>query len=102
MPVIHTFRDALWPGGQLKGPNSPRTHEEKTRTRDEANRKLSALVPGMCSVNDFHFVIIYLHAPLDRFGRKYDWAIQCTTRCAKDLCGFTESPFEPAYCIYNP
>jgi sorting nexin-25 len=47
MPMINMFRDALWPGGQRKSPSILRTPEEKTRTRDEANRKLSALVPGM-------------------------------------------------------
>jgi sorting nexin-25 len=47
MPMINMFRDALWPGGQRQPPSLPRTPEEKTRTRDEANRKLSALVPGM-------------------------------------------------------
>jgi sorting nexin-25 len=48
MSVINMFRDALWPGGQRKLATSLRTPEEKTRTRDEANRKLSALVPGTC------------------------------------------------------
>lgn len=43
---INIFRDGLWPGGQLKLPSVPRTAEEKLRTRDEANRKLSALMPG--------------------------------------------------------
>lgn len=46
MRFVDMFREALWPGGQLKPPGVPRTSEEKTRTRDEANRKLSALVPG--------------------------------------------------------
>lgn len=46
MPIINMFRDAIWPGGQYKPSNTPRSPEEKTRTRDEANRKLSALVPG--------------------------------------------------------
>jgi sorting nexin-25 len=41
------LRDSLWPGGKLKTPESPRTAEERLHTRDEANRKLSALVPGM-------------------------------------------------------
>ena len=43
---IGKFKDGLWPGGQLKPPSSPRTAEERLRTRDEANRKLSALMPG--------------------------------------------------------
>ena len=45
---IGKFKDGLWPGGQLKPPSSPRTAEERLRTRDEANRKLSALMPGKC------------------------------------------------------
>lgn len=44
---INIFRDGLWPGGQLKLPSVPRTAEEKLRTRDEANRKLSALMPDL-------------------------------------------------------
>ncbi|OSX67093.1 hypothetical protein POSPLADRAFT_1030261 [Postia placenta MAD-698-R-SB12] len=44
---INIFRDGLWPGGQLKPPSVPRTAEEKLRTRDEANRKLSALMPDL-------------------------------------------------------
>lgn len=46
MPLVNLFRDALWPGGQLKSQHLPRTPEEKAHTRDDANRKLSALVPG--------------------------------------------------------
>lgn len=49
MPMINMFRDSLWPGGQHKPTSSPRTPEEKTRTRDEANRKLSALVPDLAA-----------------------------------------------------
>lgn len=47
MRTIDLFRDSLWPGGQLKPHSVPRSPDEKSRTRDEANRKLSALVPGM-------------------------------------------------------
>lgn len=46
MRTIDLFRDSLWPGGQLKPYAAPRSPDEKTRTRDEANRKLSALIPG--------------------------------------------------------
>lgn len=46
MSFINLFRDSLWPGGQLKAASVARTPEDKARTRDEANRKLSALVPG--------------------------------------------------------
>ena len=43
---LATFRSGLWPGGNLKPPSAPRTVDERARTRDEANRKLSALMPG--------------------------------------------------------
>jgi sorting nexin-25 len=43
---LDIFKDNLWPGGKLKTSELPRTVEEKLRTRDEANRKLSSLVPG--------------------------------------------------------
>ncbi|KAG7452260.1 uncharacterized protein BT62DRAFT_882028 [Guyanagaster necrorhizus] len=49
MSFINTFRDGLWPGGKLKTPGIPRTSEEKLRTRDEANRKLSALFPDLAA-----------------------------------------------------
>lgn len=47
MTIIDTFKNGLWPGGKLKPPDTPRAADEKERTRDEANRKLSALMPGM-------------------------------------------------------
>lgn len=46
MSFIGLFRNSLWPGGKLKPPSVPRTADEKLRTRDDANRKLSSLVPG--------------------------------------------------------
>jgi len=46
MSYLNIFRENLWPGGKLKPPGAPRTAEEKIRTRDDANRKLSSLVPG--------------------------------------------------------
>jgi sorting nexin-25 len=46
MRFINIFRDNMWPDGKPKAPGIPRTTEEKIRTRDEANRKLSSLVPG--------------------------------------------------------
>ncbi|KAI0072221.1 PhoX domain-containing protein [Panus rudis PR-1116 ss-1] len=49
MSYIQIFRDGMWPGGQLKPPSVPRTAEEKLRTRDEANRKLSALIPDLAA-----------------------------------------------------
>jgi sorting nexin-25 len=47
MNFIGTFRDSTWPGGQFKQPAAPRTAEEKAQARDDANRMLSALIPGM-------------------------------------------------------
>ncbi len=47
MNFIGTFRDSTWPGGQFRQPYAPRTAEEKARARDDANRMLSALIPGM-------------------------------------------------------
>ena len=46
MSYVQIFRDALWENGQLKPSGPPRSAEEKLRTRDDANRKLSALIPG--------------------------------------------------------
>lgn len=46
MSYIDIFRESMWPGGQLKAGGPPRSAEEKLRTRDDANRKLSALIPG--------------------------------------------------------
>jgi sorting nexin-25 len=47
MNFIGTLRDSTWPGGQFRQPSSPRTAEEKSQARDDANRMLSALIPGM-------------------------------------------------------
>ncbi len=44
---IGMFRDSMWPGGQLRPPPVPRSAEEKLQARDNANRMLSALIPGM-------------------------------------------------------
>ncbi|KAF9225522.1 hypothetical protein BS17DRAFT_700551 [Gyrodon lividus] len=49
LPVLTMFRDNLWPRGKLRPPSQPRTAEEKRRSRDEANRKLSALVPDLAA-----------------------------------------------------
>ncbi|KAJ6520120.1 PhoX domain-containing protein [Mycena sanguinolenta] len=49
MVVVNLFRNGLWPGGKLKPPSVPRTPDEKLRTRDEANRKLSSLVPDLAA-----------------------------------------------------
>ena len=47
MTFVDAFKNGLWPDGKLKPPDVPRTADEKERTRDEANRKLSALMPGV-------------------------------------------------------
>jgi len=47
MSFIDTFKNGLWQDGKLKLPSVQRTLDEKERTRDEANRKLSALMPGV-------------------------------------------------------
>jgi sorting nexin-25 len=47
MQYLDVFRRALWPGGKLKPPSIPRTIDEKSKTREEANRKLTTLMPGM-------------------------------------------------------
>ena len=43
---LNLLKENLWPEGKLRSNQSPRTTEERLRTRDEANRKLSSLVPG--------------------------------------------------------
>jgi sorting nexin-25 len=50
MSFITIFKEGMWPGGQLKPPGTPRSAEEKLHTRDDANRKLSALIPGRSSI----------------------------------------------------
>ncbi|TFY81519.1 hypothetical protein EWM64_g2490 [Hericium alpestre] len=49
MGFITMLRDSFWPGGQLRTTSTPRSPEEKLHTRDEANRKLSALVPDLAA-----------------------------------------------------
>ncbi|KAF5388574.1 hypothetical protein D9757_004709 [Collybiopsis confluens] len=49
LSYLSLFRDGLWPGGKLKPLSGPRTPEERLRTRDEANRKLSSLVPDLAA-----------------------------------------------------
>jgi sorting nexin-25 len=46
MNYLGLFRNVLWPGGNPKPPGVPRTLDEKTKTREEANRKLTTLMPG--------------------------------------------------------
>ncbi|KAG6865774.1 hypothetical protein C0991_011971 [Blastosporella zonata] len=49
LTFIKMFRDGLWPGGKLKSSGTQRSYEEKLATRDEANRKLSSLVPDLAA-----------------------------------------------------
>ncbi|KIJ26657.1 hypothetical protein M422DRAFT_272229 [Sphaerobolus stellatus SS14] len=46
---VTIFKDNMWPGGSLKSSGVPHSTEEKARTRDEANRKLSALMPDLAA-----------------------------------------------------
>lgn len=52
---IGALKAGLWPDGQLKPKAPPRTAEEKLATKESANRKLSALMPGkkFPRANDF-------------------------------------------------
>ena len=50
---VNIFKDNMWPGGQLKPPSVPRTPEEKARAREDANVKLSALIPGISAPLSF-------------------------------------------------
>ncbi|KAG6837639.1 hypothetical protein H0H93_004915 [Arthromyces matolae] len=49
LSLIKLLRDNLWPGGKLKPPGVPRSYEERMITRDEANKKLSSLVPDLAA-----------------------------------------------------
>jgi sorting nexin-25 len=43
---LESFRETLWPGGEYRTYSSPRDAAMKAETREEANKKLSALIPG--------------------------------------------------------
>ncbi|KAF9015695.1 PhoX domain-containing protein [Cyathus striatus] len=49
LSLLRMLQDSLWPGGKLKTNSTVRTMEDKIRTRDEANRKLSFLIPDLAS-----------------------------------------------------
>ncbi|KAG8875090.1 Intermediate filament protein [Tulasnella sp. 331] len=49
LQYITSFRDSLWPNGSIKPPSPPRTAEEKIKTREDANKKLSALMPDLAA-----------------------------------------------------
>jgi Sorting nexin C terminal len=99
LSFIGMFREGLWPGGELKLPDSPRTTEEKQRTRDEANRKLSSLIPGLFFASPEN--PMKLGSLIPRFGRQCNRTIKCTTWGKKNFCRFTESTSQPAYCLHN-
>ncbi|ORY72392.1 PXA domain-domain-containing protein [Leucosporidium creatinivorum] len=46
---ISALKNGLWPGGQLKPKELPRTAVQKAATRDSAHRKLSALMPDVAA-----------------------------------------------------
>jgi len=98
MTFIDTFKDGLWPDGKLKPPGVPRTLDEKERTRDEANRKLSALMPGMGLFTSYR---TRADRCCCRFGRQHDRKVERAERSAQDLRGFAEPKVEPTYCIYH-
>jgi sorting nexin-25 len=58
---IGMFRDSMFPGGQLRPPPLPRSAEEKAQARDDANRMLSALIPGMDLVS--RYALFYILVP---------------------------------------
>ncbi|KZT58373.1 hypothetical protein CALCODRAFT_495105 [Calocera cornea HHB12733] len=46
---VEKLHEIAFPGGRFRQSNPPRTADQKARTRDEANRKLSALMPDLFS-----------------------------------------------------
>ncbi|KZO94011.1 hypothetical protein CALVIDRAFT_501987 [Calocera viscosa TUFC12733] len=46
---VEKLHGVAFPGGRFRPTSAPRTTEQKARTRDEANRKLSALMPDLFS-----------------------------------------------------
>ena len=97
MTFIDTFKNGLWPDGKLKPPGVPRTLDEKERTRDEANRKLSALMPGTNLYTSWMWVD-HCHC---RFGCQHDRKVKCTERCSQDLRGFAEPKAEPTHRVHH-
>ncbi|KAG9013602.1 Intermediate filament protein [Tulasnella sp. JGI-2019a] len=49
LQYITSFKDGLWPNGSLKPPSPARSAEEKIRTREDANKKLSTLMPDLAA-----------------------------------------------------
>lgn len=44
---LQSFRESLWPGDEYRAQPLPRSAATKAETREEANRKLSALILGV-------------------------------------------------------
>lgn len=43
---IDLIKEGIWPNGELKPKELPRTELQRSQTRDSANKKLSTLMPG--------------------------------------------------------
>ncbi len=99
MSYINTFRDGLWPGGKLKPPGIPRTSEERLRTRDEANRKLSALFPGRLRTGGNPNVMVLTISR--RSCCQHHGAVKRTPRCPPDICSPTKPKIKPTYSLYG-
>jgi sorting nexin-25 len=95
MMMIDFLRDNLWPNGVLKPPTASRSIEERVRTRDEANRKLSSLLPGTFSA----YRRANMSSCLPRIGCKHTRKIKRTKRCQEDFCCPPKSSFESTHCI---
>ncbi|KAM0752586.1 hypothetical protein T439DRAFT_323213 [Meredithblackwellia eburnea MCA 4105] len=46
---IVSLKNAMWPGGQLKPKEAPRNIQQRSHTKESANRKLSALMPDVAA-----------------------------------------------------
>ncbi|KDN52277.1 hypothetical protein K437DRAFT_220920 [Tilletiaria anomala UBC 951] len=46
---LQSFKDGLWPKGELKEPGVPRTPAQKASARDSANQKVSTLIPNLAA-----------------------------------------------------
>lgn len=66
LSYIEIVKYGMWPGGALKPKEAVRTAAQKLETRESANRKLSALMPGLSTV--LHY--LYMLMPLYRYSCK--------------------------------
>jgi hypothetical protein len=99
LSYITLLREGIWPDGKLKSTGVPRSAEEKIRTRDEANRKLSSLVPGtyllLCNPN-LTFLIF-----CSRSCGEYDRSNQCSSRCSQNICCSSKSTSKSTHSLYH-